>query len=73
MNTFKFGIVIKYVLEFFIVSALLVLVTKGSFWLLNLASTLGNLAGGALFLATLVTYIYYVVGFIKRINNHLND
>jgi hypothetical protein len=40
---------------------------------LNLASTLGNIAGGALFLTTLVSYIYYIVGYVRRVNNHLNN
>jgi hypothetical protein len=73
MNTFKFGTTLKYVLEFFIASALFILLIKGSFLLLNLASTIFNLLGGALLLTTSVSYVYYVIGFIKRINNHIND
>lgn len=73
MNTFKFGTTLKYVLEFFIASALFILLIKGSFLLLNLASTIFNLLGGTLLLTTSVSYVYYVIGFIKRINNHIND
>jgi len=73
MNTFKFGTTLRYVLEFFIASALFILLIKGSFLLLNLASTLLNLLGGALFLTTSVSYVYYVISFIKRVHNHLNE
>lgn len=73
MNILKFKTTLKYVLEFFIVSALNILLIKGSFLLLNLASTIGNLAGGAIFLALLVSYVYYIVGYVKRVHNHLNN
>jgi formate/nitrite transporter FocA (FNT family) len=73
MNSFKFGTTLKYVLELFLVSVSTIMIIKLSFWGLNLASTLGNIAGGALFLATLVSYIYYIVGYVRRVNNHLND
>ena len=73
MNKFKFGTTLKYVLELFLVTSGFILAIKGAFLLLNLASTVGNLAGGIIALALLVSYVYYIVGFGKRVHNHLND
>lgn len=73
MNKFKFGTTLKYVLELFIISTVTILSIKGSFLLLNLASTVGNILGMALLLTTFISYVYYVSGFLKRVHNHFNS
>ena len=65
--------VLGRVLEFASVTFVCYYLVKLQFWLMNLASTVGNTVGFLAILTIFVSYGFYIFNYIKRIINHSNQ